>query len=182
MNVSTPINRIVKSIALGLTLAAIAAPQALAVDDYFRDDHLDATPSADVFERAVQAQLAESGPQAVAVDDYFREAHLNASQADVLQRAMQAQLAEQAKLAPKHVSVAFPRDDYAKTVAVSLSYPRDDYARVASPPIAATSGGGMAWGDFGIGAGSMLGALALLAGLGALILATRHGRQHELGT
>jgi hypothetical protein len=56
----------------------------------------------------------------------------------------------------------------------------DDYYRdapLASAPVIST---GFDWADFGIGAGSMLGALVLLTGLSGMVLAARR-RSRTLG-
>ena len=42
-------------------------------------------------------------------------------------------------------------------------------AAVAAAPVSASSSTGFAWGEFGIGAAAMLGAVLLLVGLGALV-------------
>jgi hypothetical protein len=53
-----------------------------------------------------------------------------------------------------------------------------DWTAVAlpeSPPVVSDSSGGLNWGDFGIGAGAMFGAVLLAAGLGAAIHYGRRG-------
>lgn len=55
---------------------------------------------------------------------------------------------------------------------------RDAPTVVASP----TTGNGLDWGDFGIGAGAMFGLAALVAALGVGAVAARHHRTGKLGT
>jgi hypothetical protein len=55
---------------------------------------------------------------------------------------------------------------------------RDAPTVVASP----ATGNGLDWGDFGIGAGAMLGLAILAAGLGVGAVAARHHRTGKLGT
>ena len=57
-------------------------------------------------------------------------------------------------------------------------YFRDAPTVVASP----TTGNGLDWGDFGIGAGAMFGLAALVAALGVGAVAARHHRTGKLGT
>jgi hypothetical protein len=58
----------------------------------------------------------------------------------------------------------------------------DDYFRDAPTAVAPNSGGnGLDWGDFGIGAGVMLGLALLVSGLGLGAVAMRH-RAHNLKT
>ena len=59
----------------------------------------------------------------------------------------------------------------------------DDYFRDAPTVVtAAPSGDALDWGDFGIGAGAMLGLTVLLAGLGLGAIAVRHHRGGRLET
>jgi hypothetical protein len=59
----------------------------------------------------------------------------------------------------------------------------DDYFRDAPAVVASPTGGnGLDWGDFGIGAGAMLGLTLLVAGLGLGAVAVRHHRGGRLET
>jgi hypothetical protein len=64
------------------------------------------------------------------------------------------------------------------TERIVADYFRDAPTVVASP----TTGNGLDWGDFGIGAGAMFGLAALVAALGVGAVAARHHRTGKLGT
>jgi hypothetical protein len=185
----------------GVGLGATPAASDRIVDDWFRDAAPVATPTSDPI---VDDYFRDPAPAATPVgdrivDDYFRDPAPVATQG--VDRT-EAEIFHSAPVATQGVDrivddsfrdpapVATQRVD--RTEAEILHHPApvatqgvdrivDDSFR--DPPTVTPSqptGSGFDWGDFGIGAGSMLG-LALIAGLGLGAVALRH-RGGRLGT
>jgi hypothetical protein len=64
---------------------------------------------------------------------------------------------------------------------LAVSYLRSNGFPQVSTPIASASTG-FDWADAGIGASAMLGAVLLMAGLGAALISTRHNRRRHVAS
>jgi hypothetical protein len=173
MTISAHITRLAKAIALALTLAALAVPVAtageIAVDDYWRDVRsvtsltvLSPDFRGDDWYRDASAAPETVLPPDFRGDDWYRD----------------ASAAPETVLPPDFRGDDWYRDASAapKTV-LPPDFRGDDYYRDAPLTSVAATAAGLDWGDFGIGAGSMFGAVAFLTGLSGIALARRRGRR-----
>ncbi len=152
MNASThTIRRLKRAIVLALAVAGLAAPAALAGN------------APDAFERAVAAR--QSAQVGTYPDDRA-----------VIRGANPTGLGTQVGVysddrpvirGANPTGLGLVPDVFERTVAAGESA----YLRTPSVPV---SSDGFHWGDFGIGAGAMLGFLMLLVGIGAGALTVRH--------
>jgi hypothetical protein len=168
MTILTLITRLAKSVALALALAAFVVPAAQAgdgiVDDWFRDAQQAASQTVppayqagdrlvdDWFRDAQRTALLTVPPAYQAgdrlVDDWFRDGRSGVVNEQLV-----------------------PLDGWYHGIVAAA--PRTLSANRTAAPQSSTDGFG--WRDFGIGASSMLGALALLAALGSIALTARRG-------
>jgi hypothetical protein len=166
MTISTHITRPAKAIVLALALVALVVPAAQAGDGIVLDHNRDAqgapltvTPAYQAGDRLVDDWFRDAqraAPLTVTpayqtgdrlVDDWFRDGN----------RVVNEQLV--------------PLDGWYHGIAAAA--PRTLSANRIAGPQSETRGFG--WRDFGIGATSMLGALALLGALGGIALTARRG-------
>ena len=185
MTLSTHITRLAKATALGVAIAALVLPAAQAgdivVDDYFRDGTtLPSSPVVADYFRDGAALTATDRPLIddwfrdgatvdalgeVVVDDWFRDAISVSGDRQPLsadERALAASMVETS-------AIAAPTPTALRTNVVGDDWFRDSQ-RVTDSQATAR---GFAWSDFGIGAGSMFGLLALVTGLSAGVAGSR---------
>jgi hypothetical protein len=169
MTISTHITRPAKAIALGLALVALAVPAAQAGDRRPRDTGVDA---------------ATILPQDFRGDDYFRDGNRDAAYEQVpvdgWYNGLMASTSPETVLPQDFRGVDWYRDAKSVPAEPQTILPQDfrgddyfrDRMRNAAPQ---SSTDGFGWRDFGIGASSMLGALALLGALSSIALTARRG-------
>lgn len=171
MTASRTIIRLSKAAALAFVLGALLVPAAQAgnrlVDDWFRDRNAYPATSIGMIDDSFRdATPAAAAPGDRIVDDYFRDATRVAAPTGPIvdDYFRDPQLAAPRASAPVADRIV---DDYFRNP-----------VRVVVPQ---PTSGGFDWGDFGIGAGAMLGLVLLLAGLTTAALGMRH-RSGQLGT
>ena len=160
MNISTHISRLAKAALAVLTLTVLIVPAAHAVgdtgDDWYRDANAVTTDqpraAGDTWYRDTSLPVIDQ-PVVAAADDWYRTA--NPSAIDETSVAAGDDWYNEAPISPQ----------------ASLSAPDPVSAGPQPAP------GAFDWGDFGIGAASMVGALALLAMLAVIGRAVRRGSQ-----
>jgi hypothetical protein len=168
-------SRIFTSIALALAAAAVAVPVALGVTD--PSGRQVADPLAASYLRGQGLSPAEVKARTVGIDplaaSYIRNNGFPQVQAT---RAIDP-------LAASYIrNGGFPQVGTTKaTDPLAASYLRNHGFPQAPAQIVGASAG-FDWADAGIGAGTTLGAVLLLAGLGAALVTTRHNRRRQVAS
>jgi hypothetical protein len=164
------LGRIITGLTIAIAALAVWVPFASAgngiVDDSWRSASVKATPGVstrlvdDYWRDSLRAVKVTPGVANRIVDDYFRNAQpsVTATPAD--------------RIVDDYFRNAQPVVQLTPGVANRIV---DDSFRDA--PAAVATGNGFNWGDFGIGAAVAVGAMLMLAGLGAGLLAARQNRK-----
>jgi hypothetical protein len=168
-------SRMFTSIALALAAAAVAVPVALGVAD--PNGRQVADPLAASYLRGQGLSPGEVKAQTVGIDplaaSYLRNGGFPQAQAT---RAIDP-------LAASYIrNGGFPQVGTTKAIdPLAASYLRNKGFPQA-PAQVVTAPGGFDWADASIGAGATLGAVLLLAGLGAALITTRHNRRRHVAS
>ena len=168
-------SRTINLIALALAAAAVAVPVAQGVTDPSGQQAVD--PLAASYLRGQGLSPAEVKAQTVGIDplaaSYIRNGGFPQVQ---VTKAIDP-------LAASYIrNHGFPQVGTTKAIdPLAASYVRNGGFPQASTQIVAPSAG-FDWSDAGIGAGATLGAILLLAGLGAALITTRHNRRRHVAS
>lgn len=161
-------------------------PQNFRGDDWYRDsDSVVAEVGLDGwYSSAVEQSQPETVlPQDFRGDDHYRDSTIlpqNFRGDDHYRDSQVASAPDRSNVLLRNDIAHFGNDsglpEQTEQTVLPQNFRGDDYYRDV-PAVSPVTGTGLDWADFGIGAGSMLGALAVLTGLSGILLVTRRGRR-----